>query len=255
MIANLLQGLLIGIALALPGLSAGTIILILGFYRRFLDDLAVLRLKPYIYHFGGALAGALATVYFIGYLLQNHKALIIAFIFGMLVASIPLVIAYRSGKPIKIRSFFFAALGFYLSWFIICEPQQTFTALPPGGQLHFFLGGALSSATMLLPGVSGSAVLIMINLYDKVIYAITNWQWLKLAAFAAGFLVGFFSMARLLSTLYRRYQLEISFLLAGLIAGSTRTLLPANLDLRFFLLALVGGALVYFISRSRLAAR
>jgi putative membrane protein len=252
MLNNILQGLLIGVALVLPGLSAGTVILIFGFYRRFLDDLATLNIRPYLLHLIGALAGGLAAVYTVSYLLENHNLLILAFIFGMLIASVPVVLDLKRGlgllKPLPLLC---GACGFYLAWFVICEPNQTFTVLPPGGFFHFFIGGALASATMMLPGVSGSAVLIIINLYDDVINAVRHWEWLKLSFLAVGFLVGILGLARLLSALYRRYQLEISFLLAGLIAGSTRALLPLRFSFTFFLAALFGAALVYLLTRMR----
>jgi putative membrane protein len=250
-VINIFQGFLIGIALVLPGLSAGTVILIFGFYRRFLDDLSSLNLKPYLLHLAGAVFGALAAVYTVNYFFQNHNLLIMAFILGMLIASVPVVLDHQTLQKIKPAPLLLAAAGFYISWFIICKPTQTFTVLPPGGLFHFFLGGTLASATMLLPGVSGSAVLIIINLYDDAIYAISHWQWARLSALSAGFLVGLFGLARLLSALYRRYQDAVSFLLAGLIAGSTRALLPDNVSFIFIFAALAGAALVYLLTRIR----
>ena len=251
MILKLLQGAFIGVALILPGLSAGTVILILGFYRQFLDDLAGLRLKPYLPMLAGAAAGALAGVYAVSYLLERHNSAVMAFLLGMLLASVPTVINYRPGWVLKLWPLILGVAGFLITWFVVCEPTNTFTVLPPGGLFHFFLGGTLASATMLLPGVSGSSVLIILNLYDDVIYAISHWQWLNLAFLAAGFVVGLFGLARLLSALYRRYQTAVSFLLAGLILGSTRVLLPDRLSLTIALAAAAGAFLVLFITRKR----
>jgi len=252
MILKLIQGAFIGVALILPGLSAGTVILILGFYRRFLDDLASFHLRPYLLMAVGAAAGALAGVFAISYLLERYNLAVMAFLLGMLLASVPTVIDFRRGNyTIKPLPLITGAAGFLITWFIVCEPTNTFTVLPPGGLFHFFLGGTLASATMLLPGVSGSSVLIIMNLYDDVIYAISHWQWLKLAFLAAGFLVGLFGLARLLSALYRRYRTTISFLLAGLIIGSTRVLLPDRFSLTFALAAIAGALVVLFITRKR----
>lgn len=252
MFTSIIQGIFIGVALILPGLSAGTVILILGFYMRFLEDLASFRLKQYLPLIAGALAGALTAVYTVSYLLERYNSLIMAFILGMLLASVPAVINYRRGSGFKIVPIFFASAGFVVTWYIVCDPSNTFTVLPPGGHLHFFLGGALASATMLLPGVSGSAVLIIMNLYDEVIYAVSNWQWVNLAFLAAGFTVGLFALARLLSALYRRYQAEISFLLGGLILGSTRVLLPASVSLQFIVATAAGAAIVLYLTRKRI---
>ncbi len=252
MVTSVIQGIFIGVALVLPGLSAGTVILILGFYMRLLEDLASFRLKQYLPLIAGALAGALIAVYTVSYLLERYNSLIMAFILGMLVASVPAVINYQRDGGLKIIPLLFAAAGFVVTWYLVCDPSQTFTVLPPGGHFHFFIGGAIASATMLLPGVSGSAVLIIMNLYDDVIYAVSNWQWVNLAFLSAGFVVGIFALARLLSALYRRYQTEISFLLGGLILGSTRALLPASFNLQFILTAAVGAALVLYLTRKRI---
>lgn len=249
MITKLVEGILIGVALVLPGLSAGTIILILGFYRNLIDDLAAFTIRPYYLHLAGAVLGTLATVYAVSYLFQNHNRLITGFIFGLLIASVPTVLGTQKKYFLRPLPLLLGASGFYISWFLVCSPTQTFTVLPPGGLFHFFLGGTLASATMLLPGVSGSAVLVIVNLYDDVIAAVRYWQWLKLFFLSAGFLVGLFGLARLLSALYRRYQVEISFLLAGLIAGSTRALLPVEIDLLFIILAGCGAVAVFLLTR------
>jgi putative membrane protein len=89
------------------------------------------------------------------------------------------------------------------------------------------------------------------NLYDDAIFAITNWQWAKLVILAAGFTLGLFGLARLLSALYRRYQTAISFLLAGLILGSTRALLPTHLSITLIIAAACGALVVLLITRKR----
>lgn len=252
MILSILKGVFIGTALVLPGLSAGTVILILGFYRKFIEDLSNLRFKPYLLIFAGVAIGVLLSIYAVSYLLENFNSQIMAVILGMLVASIPAVINYHTGDKIKVLPFLFTAAGFLITWYLVCDPSNTFTVLPPGGHFHFFLGGVLSSATMLLPGVSGSSVLIIMNLYDDVIFAFSNLEWVKLFFLSIGFIVGLFGLARVLSALYRRYQTEISFLLGGLILGSTRALLPVSLSISFIIFALAGAVFVLFLTRRRI---
>lgn len=248
MILKFLQGVFIGLAMILPGLSAGTVILILGFYRQFVDDLSTINLKPYLLMIPGAAGGILAGVFGIRFLLDHYSVAIMSFLMGMLLASVPMVINHRRSYSIRPWPVLLGAAGFAVTWFVICEPTRTFTVLPPGGNLHFLLGGTVSSATMLLPGVSGGSVLIILNLYDELIYALSSWQWLKLAFFSVGFVVGLFGLARLLSALYRRYQAEVSLLLAGMILGSTRALLPDQFTISFFIFSILGAALVLYFS-------
>ena len=252
MLFKIMQGMFIGLALVLPGLSGGTVILILGFYRRFLEDIASFNFKPYFLLAVGIIIGGLFGVYTISFLLEHFSVVIMSFLLGMLLASAPMVINSRGSKALRPQPIVLGILGFLLTWFYICEPARSFTVLPPGGFLHFFLGGTLASATMLLPGVSGSSILIIMNLYDDVIHAVSNWQWLKLGFLASGFAVGLFGLARLLSALYRRYQTAISFLLAGMILGSTRILMPAQFSLTFFIFAAAGAVIVLYFTRKKI---
>lgn len=254
MLFKIMQGMFIGLALVLPGLSGGTVILILGFYRRFLEDIASFNFKPYFLLAVGIIIGGLFGVYTISFLLEHFSVVIMSFLLGMLLASAPMVINSRGSKALRPQPIVLGILGFLLTWFYICEPARSFTVLPPGGFLHFFLGGTLASATMLLPGVSGSAVLIILNLYDEVIFAFSNWEIFKLAFFLAGFVVGILLLARLLSAIYRRYPAEVSFLLAGMIVGSTRSLLPEQLSVTFLVFALLGAFAVLYLTRKHITA-
>lgn len=252
MINKILQGVFIGVALVLPGLSAGTVVLILGFYRRLLDDIASFNFKPYPPLVAGVAAGGISGVYTISFLLEHFSVLIMSFLLGMLLASVPMVINSQRSSQLRPWPFILGLLGFLFTWFYICEPTRTFTVLPPGGYFHFFIGGTVASSTMLLPGVSGSAVLIILNLYEEVIFAFSTWQWPKLAFFAGGFALGLMVLARLISALYRRFQAEVSFLLAGMVIGSTRALLPEHFTITFFIFAALGAVVVLYFTRAQL---
>ncbi len=245
-----MQGIAIGIAFVLPGFSAGTVILLLGFYRKFLEDLSRVNLLPYLPQLLGGAVGALTGVRVIGYLMERANDLLMAFLLGALVVSIRIVLSHSGKIKASPAPLLLGAIGFVTTWFIICEPSSGLTVLPPGSLFHFFLGGTVASATMLLPGVSGSSTLIVMNLYDDIVIAVNHWQWINLSVFTAGFLTGLFGLARLLSALYRRYSAAISFLLAGLILGSTRVLLPAQVTPGVVIAAMAGALLViYFGSR------
>ncbi|MFY9503980.1 MAG: DUF368 domain-containing protein [Dethiobacteria bacterium] len=249
MLLQFLQGMAIGIAFVLPGLSAGTVILILGFYKQFIDDLSRLRLRPYLPHLCGAALSALVGVKIIGYLLENYNDLLSAFLLGMVVASIRVIIIHN-GKIVKptFWGIILGAAAFLITWFIFSNPTPGWTALPAGSPHHFFIGGALAAATMILPGISGSSTLVMMNLYDDMIFAVNHWEWLKITIFSAGALIGIFVFARLLSALYHRYHDTVSLVLVGLLLGATRSLLPSTLSAAVIVSALIGAAIVLVLS-------
>lgn len=249
LIKQFFQGVAIGIAFILPGLSAGTVILILGFYKQFIDDLSSFHLRPYLPHLCGAAAGALAGVRVIGFLLENHRDLLLAFLLGMVIASVRLILIHN-GRAIRPRPWSLALglAAFALAWFVFGNPAPGWTALPAGSHQHFFIAGALAAATMILPGISGSSTLVMMNLYDDMIFAINHWEWLRLAVFTAGGLLGIFVLARLLAALYRRYHDAVSLTLAGLIIGAARSLLPSTFSAAVLLSALAGATAVLLLS-------
>ena len=251
MLLHFFQGIAIGVAFILPGLSAGTVILILGFYERFISDLAAFRLRPYLPHLCGAAAGALAGTRAVGYLLEHHHDPLSAFLLGMVLASLRPILTHDE----KIRPGPWSALAglaaFAAAWFIFSNPAPGWTALPAGSHQHFFIAGMLAAATMLLPGISGSSTLVMMSLYDEMIWAVNHWEWLRLAVFSAGGLIGIFVLARLLAALYRRYRETVSLVLVGLLLGATRSLLPSAFSAAVLLSALAGGALVLLLSSPR----
>lgn len=245
MILNILKGAAIGLAFILPGISAGTVILILGFYKQFVDDLSKFRLRPYLPHFCGGAVAALIGVKLIGYLLENCKELLLAFLLGMLVASLR-VILFQEGKMVRFRlgTVVLGIASFLIAWFTFSHPNPGWGPLPAISLYHFFAGGTVAGATMILPGISGSSSLVIMNMYDDVIFAVNHWEWLNLAVFTAGALLGIFVLARLLSALYRRYQDAISMVLTGLVLGSIRSLLPSSFSAGAVIAALAGAAIV-----------
>lgn len=252
MVLGFLQGMAIGIAFVLPGISAGTIILILGFYKQFIEDLSCFRLRPYLPHLCGGAVAALVGIRIIGYLMENYNDLLLAFLLGMLVASIR-VILFQDGKMVQLHpgSVFLGIACFLISWFTFSNPTPGWTALPAGSPYHFFAGGAIAGATMILPGISGSSALVIMNLYDDMIFAVNHWDWLKLIVFSAGALLGIFILARLLSALYRRYHDTVSLALVGLVLGSTRSLLPTAFSIAVVVACAFGAAIVLALSGPR----
>lgn len=249
MILHFFQGTAIGIAFILPGLSAGTVILILGFYKQFINDLSRFRLRPYVFHLCGAAISALAGARAIGCLLKNHNDLLSAFLLGMVVASVRVILMHE-GKIIKPKfwNLLPGLAAFALAWFVFSDPTPRWTALPAGSPGHFFFAGAVAVATMILPGVSGGSALVMMNLYDEMILALNHWEWSKLVVFSAGGLLGIFVLARLLAALYHRYHETVSLTLTGLLLGATRSLLPSAVNSTTVTAALAGAAIVLLLS-------
>ncbi len=253
--SDILKGLFIGACLVLPGMSGGTALIILGIYKNFLRDISLINIKPYLMIFAGTVAGALLSALFILSLLKTHPDIIESVLLGMLLASIYPVLSSLDKKRVKVIHVIPLLIGLAIALQFTGEPLRHLPLVPTDSFLLIISGGALTSATMLLPGVSGSAVLIMINLFDDMLMFIEetvffrNFYLVELLVFSLGLAAGLLLFARLVYTLYTRYFYPVSFLLAGLLLGTGKVLLPSHIGPEIVALVFLGGMTVLIISR------
>lgn len=223
-----------GIADLVPGVSGGTIALITGIYQRLINAIASVNLESLQLLFSGKIkqawqqvdgwflvavfAGILSSIFLfaslIKYLLTNHAVLTWSFFFGLIVISaLLLVLANRSKSIINwILLLLGIALGYLLS-------TQTMGALPDG-LIGIFLAGSIAICAMILPGISGSLILILLGKYELLVSAVEVKEWGTLFIFAGGCLVGLLIFSRLLKWLLAHYQSATIYTLAGLMLGT-----------------------------------
>ena len=218
-----------------PGVSGGTIALISGIYSRIIEALnAILsidtwkdllhgRFKEFWKKIDGwflvALAvGIVLSVFTLAKLLEYCLAVYPvatwAFFFGLILAS-----AFFMLKAVKGWKWSYAlllAVGVALG-LLVCtlSPSQT-----PDSLLFIFICGALAICTMILPGISGSFILVVMGKYDYMMSAVSNLDWGVLAVFALGCLVGILAFAKLLHWLLARGERQTMLVLTGFVLGS-----------------------------------
>ena len=247
------SGLLMGGADAIPGVSGGTIALIIGIYERFIGSIAVILRAPRLGRTAQGrteLAGALRFLVPLGlgvgvaYVLvtkllvggeADTDALMKApstapicygFFFGLVLFS--LKEPWRRLRHPGPASFGWAALG--------CAASSVFSGLPYAqGNVETWMllyGGAGAISVMLLPGVSGSLLLVMLGQYTAVVEALHDRDIPRFAVFLAGVVIGVAVFVPLLRRLLRTAHDATMATLTGLMAGSLRALWPwkANFD-------------------------
>lgn len=233
------KGMAMGAADVVPGVSGGTIAFISGIYDELLRSIAsipealVLLLRGKLKDawqmanatfllvlFGGILTSIVTLARVITYLLEHHPVPVWSFFFGLILVS-----CYLVGREIR-RWNWSRALSFLLGmafayWITVAAPVQWGSDLPT-----LFLAGAIAICAMILPGVSGSFILLLLGLYSVVLGAVKELDFAVLGVFAAGCLVGLLSFARLLSWLLARWRdLSLAFL-TGLMLGSLNKVWP-----------------------------
>tara|TARA_B100001758_G_C18399444_1_gene608009 strand:+ start:355 stop:1257 length:903 start_codon:yes stop_codon:yes gene_type:complete len=236
-----IKGMAMGVANVIPGVSGGTIALITEIYEDLINslksfDLKALRLitsfnfTGFIQHtnmyfllavFGGSVASVFSIANLFKYLFSNYPLLIWAFFFGLILASI-----YFVGK--RIKKWNTTSICTLLTGTIIAISLSLITPSSENSNLFFvFICGIIGISGMILPGLSGSFILILMGNYELLmVTAITDLNILLLTTFFIGSVVGLMVFSHILAWVLKHYKDATLALLTGFILGSLRTIWP-----------------------------
>lgn len=236
----MVKGLCMGAADVVPGVSGGTIAFITGIYDELLDSLkrctpaALLMIKKdglvktwhYINGnfllalFGGILISlkTLAAVVLIA--MEAYPVLVWAFFTGLILASIYLLAKQQSAWGVR------HWLALLIGAAVVVGISLLAPAQLPGHWWVLFLGGFVAICAMILPGISGSFILLLVGLYPVFLNAIRTFDILALASFGAGCICGLMVFSRFLSWLLHRYHSITLATLIGFLVGSLSVTWP-----------------------------
>jgi len=235
-----LKGVLMGAADIVPGVSGGTIAFITGIYEHLLTSLQSIvpaffrliknrKLSAFwqeidgtflITLFSGILLSVLIFAKLIAYLLVNHPIPVWSFFFGLIVASVSIV-----GKQVSvwnIRLFLSVFVGIVVAYFV----TQLSPASVEPSYLNAFLSGLIAICAMILPGISGSFILVMLGTYSFILDAIREFDLIVLVVFSSGCLIGLLSIANLLVWAFSHFRNMTLALLTGFMVGALTKVWP-----------------------------
>lgn len=239
-ISVFLKGMAMGIAEIIPGVSGGTIAFITGIYERFINAIKSFDLSLFktlkdegvqgvwkavdgnflVALFGGMAVSIILFVNIITWLIQNQTLLVWAFFFGLIAAS-----AIFIGKQIdkwNVRTIIPLLFGAALAYFItVASPANGSESL-----LMIFLVGIVAISAMLLPGLSGSFILLLLGMYTIVLTGVKELDLTIVAVFGAGCLIGILSFARVLSWAFKNHRNTTLATLTGFMIGSLNRVWP-----------------------------
>ncbi len=268
-IANLVRGFVIGIANVIPGVSGGTLAVILGIYERLIDSIdRLFRLREGWLRGGffvaqiviGAAGGIVALAHFMEGLLERYP-FAMAFLFvGLILGSVPSLVRQLESPRISVGGVIAFAVALVIVVATSWGAESLGAQYLPGGFRTlglFFLSGVAGAAAMVVPGISGSFVLVLLGTYTAVIFAINNRDLFFLGVVALGALVGIILITRIIAFLLRRFHRLTYSAIIGLVVGSVFAVWPGvptgeRLILSVLLLIAGVGVALLFGSRSRL---
>jgi len=235
-----LKGIAMGAADVVPGVSGGTIAFITGIYEELLETISSVNLdalkklkvegiKGFWNHinanflvalFLGIAISIVSLAKLITYLMESHAVLLWSFFFGLIVSSIYLV-----GKKIKQWDFvkiIGLIIGSVVAYYItILPPMEN-----PDALWFVFVSGAIAICAMILPGISGSFILLLLGSYEMILGAIKDIKLATIGVFAVGCLTGLLSFSKLLNWLFKHYHDLTVAILTGFLVGSLNKIWP-----------------------------
>ncbi|AKG72951.1 DUF368 domain-containing protein [Salinicoccus halodurans] len=241
---NIIKGFLMGVCELIPGVSSGTMALLLGIYDQFLGAVskvvsrhykkAVIFLIPLVIGMGIAI---LSMSSLIDYLLRNHMMPVHWFFMGLILGVVPMMLRISNYKvefraPHYILIIIAVAGLFFMGMMRADEVPIEEISITAPLLIKLFFSGMLGSATMLLPGISGSLVLLLLGSYSIIIYSLSeltsfNFSVLPvLIAAGLGIVAGLLVASRIIQYMLRHYTYLTYALILGLVMGSVFAIYP-----------------------------
>ncbi len=235
-----LKGIAMGAANVIPGVSGGTIAFITGIYERLINalksfDLKALRfiskfdIPSFIKHVdlyfliavgGGIAVSILSLAKLLEFLFVNYEQLTLAFFFGLILASIVFVARGVENWSAVVISFLVAGcvIAVSIAFMVPASPNDSF--------FYILVCGIIAVCSMILPGLSGSYILLLMGNYVLVLNAISSFNFGIIVPLIVGCALGLVLFSRILSFLFANYKDHTIALLAGFVIGSLLIIWP-----------------------------
>ena len=226
------KGMAMGLADIVPGVSGGTVALILGVYERLIRGIS--NVKPdtikntlkrekngidikFLATLGAGIGlSFLIMSNIILFLLEDMASPTYAFFFILILGSAILLL--RSEKLASILNLIFILAGFILAFIFVGMDATNFGHSLP----VIFISGIIAITAMILPGISGALLMLFLNQYEYMLDALKSLNFLEISAFMAGAIIGLLVFSRVLNKLLENYRTQTVAFLIGLMLGALR---------------------------------
>lgn len=235
-----LRGMAMGAADVIPGVSGGTIAFITGIYEELIGSISNINLAAlkklknegissfwkhvngnfFVALLLGIAISVLSLARVVTYLLVEYPVLLWAFFFGLIVASAQLILKTVTKWDVK------TVIGLIIGTAVAAYISTVHVTASGGESWYIVLSGAIAICAMILPGISGSFILVLLGSYALVIEGLKNLDFTIIGLFCLGCLVGILSFSRLLKYLFENYKNLVLAILSGFLIGSLLKIWP-----------------------------
>lgn len=266
-VLNFFKGACVGIANIIPGVSGGTIAVIVGIYEKLICILSSIiadlrdfkKLKEdlkFIIPIGiGAVAGIFLFSKLIKYLLEYQKIPVLYCFIGLILGSVPLLFkkANIKGFNKKYIISFIITIGFmillsYLNSNVSDDSQIKEFEFSVISMLKIVIYGFLGAGTMIIPGISGSMVMMILGVYTAIISAISDLNFQVLIPFAVGMIIGIIVVSKIINKLLEKFYGYTFYAILGFVVGSIIFVFPGFLFTSTYILSIIMAFVGFFVS-------
>ena len=237
-IINILKGMIIGVANIIPGVSGGTLMIILGIYEEVIDTISHFfknfkKNLKFIIPLGiGMVLSILLLSNVISFSLEKYPFATTIFFIGLIIGGIPILWKRCSASKSNGSNWlvFFITFGIVLLFTFMKSDNYlvSFDNLNMMGYIKLLVVGIVAAATMVIPGISGSFVLMLLGYYEPIVNTIKNLtnfsslgsNILILLPFGVGIIVGIVLVAKLIEFLFKKYPVKTNYGVLGFVVAS-----------------------------------
>lgn len=261
-IKHLLKGIAVGVATLVPGVSGGTMAMILGIYDElisavgsFFKDIK----SNFIFLFKIGLGGVIGMFLFsniIDYSLTQYEVITKMFFLGIVIGGLPFLFKEANDTTDKKKTdYLFLIIGFILIYLTIGRSVEMVNLVTNKGFLNFIvliIAGVIISVALILPGISTSFLLLALGLYELTTKAIKDVDLSYLIPIGIGAVIGALTTAKILENLMKKYPRQTYFLIIGFVIGSLKVVFPSmtfGIEIIYSAISfLIGFIIIMFIS-------
>lgn len=230
----MINGLIIGVSMLIPGVSGGTVALICGIYYKLIAAVDTFFEKPkenFKFLLSVAMGGIIGILVFSKLILltyNTYKTPMVYLFMGAVLGSIPLLIKSAGVKKIDLKTITYPLLGIVIVLLLECLPKDLFIINADGlaEYLVIFLIGIVLATALVLPGISFSYMLLILGLYEQTLGAIETVNIVFLFAMGTGVLLGIFLTAKIIRIILRKYPKQTYLVIIGFVIASIKDVFP-----------------------------
>lgn len=251
MLRKILLGFIMGTTNLIPGVSAGTIAVISGKFDEIIFNLSnLISLKNikssffYLFPIGiGILFSLITLPNLISFLINNYNNFLMSFFSGLIISGI--IFLSRKTK-IKEDNILILVISFILFFFIFLFvfKDQSIIEFEKVNFMYLILIGIIVSSTMVLPGISGSTILLIFGLYDYILNSLKDFNFVILLPFIIGVIIGIIFIIKLIKFLLIKNEDKVMLFLIGLTSAGLLKIIPSNItffSILFIIFGIIAG--------------